>query len=91
MVPCQLTCFPHLPPNSLPHRQGGSALLAKAKKLSPSITERYALYVREQDKLARMSREQNADSSMDSASFAEFQNNYNAVVKHHKKALASRK
>ena len=67
--------------------QGGASLLQKAKTLPLRTDLRYQLYMCEQDKLARMSNDHNAETSMDMVSYVEFQNHYKMVMNNHKKAL----
>ena len=45
--------------------QGGSSLLQKAKGMVSQLEDRYMLYMLEQDRMARMSEDQNAETSMD--------------------------
>lgn len=45
--------------------QGGSSLLQKAKGMVSQMEDRYMLYMLEQDRMARMSEDQNAETSMD--------------------------
>ncbi|KAL4422853.1 hypothetical protein ABPG75_009050 [Micractinium tetrahymenae] len=71
---------------------GGLSYLQRARKC-PSITisERFQCYVREQEKLARKSKEGDSSAIMDGTSWAEYQANYRAVIRAHKGALTALK
>ena len=60
--------------------------LAKARVMTPSITEQYQIFVMDQGEADRMAQE-NADNTMDMASYAEFQRQFKALKEGHKQTL----
>lgn len=71
---------------------GGLSHLQRARKCSDmGITERFQVYVREQEKLAQKGREADAMAVLDASSWAELTACYRQVVRTHKDALAALK
>jgi hypothetical protein len=67
-------------------KSGGKFHLDQALRLSPSLQERFALYLNEQE-LKKQHAVSVGDSSMDLVSYIEFQGHYNNAIKSHKKLL----
>lgn len=54
--------------------------------MTPSLTEQYQIFVLDQGEAARMAQE-NADNTMDMASYAEFQRQFKVLKEAHRQAL----
>ena len=62
------------------------AALAKAKVMSPSLTEQYQIFKLELGEMQRMAHE-NSDNTMDMASYAAFQRQFKGLREAHKAVL----
>lgn len=62
------------------------AALAKAKLMTPSLSEQYQIFKLEQMEMERMALENN-DNTMDMAGYAEFQRQFKSLKEAHKQVL----
>ncbi|KXZ56496.1 hypothetical protein GPECTOR_1g444 [Gonium pectorale] len=72
----------------LDNPQAGYSQLQAAKKAAPNYMERFAIYRREQEHLARTAQTKgNGESTLDLVSYVEFQRNYRLAMRAHREAL----
>ncbi|EFJ44861.1 hypothetical protein VOLCADRAFT_94889 [Volvox carteri f. nagariensis] len=72
----------------LDNPQAGYSQLQAAKKANPNYMERFAIYRREQEHLARTAQTKgNGESTLDLVSYVEFQRNYRLAMRAHREAL----
>ncbi|GFR48517.1 hypothetical protein Agub_g10412 [Astrephomene gubernaculifera] len=67
--------------------QSGVTQLQQAKKLEPSISDRFAIFVREQEHKQKAQSQSSGESAVDLVSYVEFQRNYRLLLRAHKSAL----
>ncbi|GLI64845.1 hypothetical protein VaNZ11_008226 [Volvox africanus] len=67
--------------------QSGVTQLQQAKKLEPSISDRFAIFVREQEHKQKAQSQSSGESAVDLVSYVEFQRNYRLLLRAHKGAL----
>ncbi|GLC67718.1 hypothetical protein PLESTF_000598200 [Pleodorina starrii] len=74
----------------LDNPQAGYSQLQAAKKANPNYMERFAIYRREQEHLARTAQTKgNGESTLDLVSYVEFQRNYRLAMRAHREALVA--
>jgi len=69
--------------------QTGYTQLQNAKKLNPSLLDKFAIFSREQDHAQKESGATSGDKSTDLVSYVEFQRNHRLVLHAHKEALGA--
>ncbi|GLC33063.1 hypothetical protein PLESTB_000374500 [Pleodorina starrii] len=67
--------------------QSGVTQLQQAKKLEPPISDRFAIFVREQEHKQKAQSQSSGESAVDLVSYVEFQRNYRLLLRAHKSAL----
>ncbi len=67
--------------------QSGVTQLQQAKKLEPSMSDRFAIFVREQEHKQKAQSQSSGESAVDLVSYVEFQRNYRLLLRAHKNAL----
>ncbi|KAG2493479.1 hypothetical protein HYH03_008295 [Edaphochlamys debaryana] len=67
--------------------QSGVTQLQQAKKLEPSMSDRFAIFVREQEHKQKAQSQSSGESAVDLVSYVEFQRNYRLLLRAHKSAL----
>lgn len=55
---------------------GGHAALARAKLMKPTVSEKFYIFVREQEHKQRMQSESSGEAAVDLVSYVEFEKNY---------------
>eukprot|EP00198_Chlamydomonas_reinhardtii_P013356 XP_001702693.1 predicted protein [Chlamydomonas reinhardtii] len=74
----------------LDNPQAGYSQLQAAKKANPNYMERFAIYRREQEHLARTAQTKgNGESTLDLVSYVEFQRNFRLAMRAHREALVA--
>lgn len=67
--------------------QSGVTQLQQAKKLEPSMSDRFAIFVREQEHKQKAQSQSSGESAVDLVSYVEFQRNYRLLLRAHKGSL----
>ncbi|GFR41359.1 hypothetical protein Agub_g2042 [Astrephomene gubernaculifera] len=69
--------------------QTGYSQLQAAKKCTPNLMERFAIFAREQEHMQRATGAKSGESSVDLVSYVEYQRNHRMVMRAHRAALVA--
>ncbi|GIL43455.1 hypothetical protein Vafri_932 [Volvox africanus] len=69
--------------------QTGYSQLQAAKKCTPNLMERFAIFAREQEHMQRATGAKSGESSVDLVSYVEYQRNHRMVMRAHRSALVA--